>query len=403
MAVYNEMENGQAALDIVVIPIWEGHAALSRPPAHSLLQGMTARSCAALPITAGALTNCSPKDMAIGDVMARTCCFNIGPQMSIVPSPPQAGARIAASVGLAGGNRPDDTRLIQDLLNRVRAVSPPLAVDGLVGPKTIAAIRLFQNAQFGSADGRVDPHGRTLARLNVLVAPQGESSFRTGSPRLGLVAAAATPAAAPPLTPLQAAVEATPRAILWVSAAIAHLRALNVAIMAAGGDMRLVLPFVMSTVNTHFHLDRDPSGILVNINAISGVFGRILQMLGDPARFYTEGAATEKSPFADATMGGFFMKDVKMTFRTQYPGCGPNVRTAMLVHEGAHFCGKLNEINHFAMEFPAPDGRPQDGSTRNYAQLTTSEAMRNASSYAAFAIHAFFNADLRFGAGDLTK
>lgn len=31
MAVYNEMENGQAALDIVVIPIWEGHAALSRP------------------------------------------------------------------------------------------------------------------------------------------------------------------------------------------------------------------------------------------------------------------------------------------------------------------------------------------------------------------------------------
>lgn len=42
MAVYNEMENGQAALDIVVIPIWESHAALSRPPADFLLDAFQA-------------------------------------------------------------------------------------------------------------------------------------------------------------------------------------------------------------------------------------------------------------------------------------------------------------------------------------------------------------------------
>ena len=69
----------------------------------------------------------------------------------------------------------------------------------------------------------------------------------------------------------------------------------------------------------------------------------------------------------------------------------------MLIHEGAHFVGGTNEINHFAMEFPALDGQPQGrGHTRNYKQLLTDEAMKNASSYAAFAIHAAFLKDHRF-------
>ena len=76
----------------------------------------------------------------------------------------------------------------------------------------------------------------------------------------------------------------------------------------------------------------------------------------------------------------------------------------MIVHECAHFVGGINEITHFAMEFPAPDGQPQGaGHTRNYAQLLTSEALNNASSYAAFAIHAATGIDSRFGAADITK
>lgn len=59
--------------------------------------------------------------------------------------------------------------------------------------------------------------------------------------------------------------------------------------------------------------------------------------------------------------------------------------------------GGVNEIGHFAREFPIPNGEPQDGSSHNYADMTTSEAMRNASSYAALAIHAAFLADHRFG------
>ncbi len=53
--------------------------------------------------------------------------------------------------------------------------APKLDVDGLVGPKTIGAIQKFQLHHFGfkGADGRVDPDGATLAKLNELASPVG--------------------------------------------------------------------------------------------------------------------------------------------------------------------------------------------------------------------------------------
>ncbi len=81
--------------------------------------------------------------------------------------------RISASVGRMGGvNRPDDVKTVQELLNQVPPGSggpkPPLAVDGICGPKTINAIQTFQLHHFGwkGADGRVDPGGPTLEKLN---------------------------------------------------------------------------------------------------------------------------------------------------------------------------------------------------------------------------------------------
>lgn len=82
------------------------------------------------------------------------------------------GKKILTSVGVGGANQPVDVMTVQYLLNCVPAVQggPPeeLAVDGLVGPKTVAAIRRFQGAQFGWGDGRVDAEkagGRTLPVL----------------------------------------------------------------------------------------------------------------------------------------------------------------------------------------------------------------------------------------------
>lgn len=81
--------------------------------------------------------------------------------------------QITASVGAGGVNRQQDVRTVQELLNKVfpgwGGPEEKLAVDGLVGPKTIGAIRRFQQAQLGTIftpDGRVDPGHRTLHRLN---------------------------------------------------------------------------------------------------------------------------------------------------------------------------------------------------------------------------------------------
>src|SRR4051812_45048260 len=81
---------------------------------------------------------------------------------------------ILGSVGRMGGkNSPDDVVTVQQLLFQVPlnqgATTPAVEIDGLCGPKTIGAIQKFQLHHFGwgGADGRVNPGGPTLAKLNV--------------------------------------------------------------------------------------------------------------------------------------------------------------------------------------------------------------------------------------------
>ncbi|MEV5493461.1 peptidoglycan-binding domain-containing protein [Streptomyces bobili] len=76
---------------------------------------------------------------------------------------------ISGSVGQGGINRPDDVMAVQRLLSdlRIAAGHVPLDVDGLVGPKTIAAISDFQQQNPGlPVDGRIDPTGPTFTRLD---------------------------------------------------------------------------------------------------------------------------------------------------------------------------------------------------------------------------------------------
>ena len=265
-----------------------------------------------------------------------------------------------------------------------------------MGPLTIGAIRQFQSKTLGFSDGRIDPGGRTLARLAVLTFQPGASR----SSRLGFGPGTTTaPApAAPTLTPLQAAIAAVPQAQFWTTAAITQVTGLEAGIIASGGT--IFLPQVFTTINTHFHLDRAPGSILVNLGTIKNVFNKISRMLANAANFIVEGVENDKSHWADAPVGGFDVPGSKFTVRTQFPKVGPMCRAAMLVHEGAHFCGGsgATSVIHFAHEFPIPNGTPQDTGTNNYANMPPSEAMRNAASYAAFAIHAAFPfKDERFG------
>ena len=79
---------------------------------------------------------------------------------------------ISGPVFLGGGTAPD-VKKVQALLNRVPeswgGPAPKLDEDGAAGPKTSDAIKRFQLTQLGTIfkpDGRVDPRGRTLRRLN---------------------------------------------------------------------------------------------------------------------------------------------------------------------------------------------------------------------------------------------
>jgi peptidoglycan hydrolase-like protein with peptidoglycan-binding domain len=74
---------------------------------------------------------------------------------------------ISGSVGRGGANQAADVRLVQRLLNdaRVRTGEELLVVDGLAGPRTNAAIELYQRRYNLPTDGRIDPTGPTLRHL----------------------------------------------------------------------------------------------------------------------------------------------------------------------------------------------------------------------------------------------
>jgi peptidoglycan hydrolase-like protein with peptidoglycan-binding domain len=78
---------------------------------------------------------------------------------------------IQESVGNKGANKSTDVKTVQELLNlNIAKIKPvqPLAVDGDPGPLTIGAIEAFQSKVVGMTrpDGRVDPRGKTLDKLN---------------------------------------------------------------------------------------------------------------------------------------------------------------------------------------------------------------------------------------------
>lgn len=84
--------------------------------------------------------------------------------------------RKPVGLGFKAVNDPPDVMVVQEALNDVTPADggpqPLLKVDGVCGSKTTKAIQMFQLHHFGwkGADGRVDPDGQTLAKLNEIAA-----------------------------------------------------------------------------------------------------------------------------------------------------------------------------------------------------------------------------------------
>lgn len=91
---------------------------------------------------------------------------------AVVQQPMPGLVALWKKVGNGGANRADDTLAVQVALNAVPVPlgGPEAALkpDGKVGPRTIAAIRRFQQYWTRVVDGRVDPGGPTIEALNNL-------------------------------------------------------------------------------------------------------------------------------------------------------------------------------------------------------------------------------------------
>lgn len=302
--------------------------------------------------------------------------------VSLAPATPIGASPVVLKlpVGFVGGaigpgNLKPDVENVQKLLNisfeKIGVPALPIAVDGKVGPETIKAINAFQDSQIGYHDSVVQPGKKTITRLNEIAA--GGTAFG-------------------PMK--QSALEAIPTAFSWVVGARMALAGVHSAAIKTGDSQAI------QTLNLHFHLNRLTASPEWYLNKIRRVFELTVDVLVNAAHYLQEGPG---NGFADAPMGGYHFKNSPafnhITIRKEFPPCGLNARAAMLVHECAHFVGFLNEITHFAMEFPPPQGKPQGKSNHNYQQLTPDEAVLNASTYAAYAIHAATGVDSRFGLG----
>ena len=78
-----------------------------------------------------------------------------------------AQTSIVASIGKAGRNLPADVEKVQQLLARLPSLAR-VAVTRQCDPATLAAIHRFQATFMQAPDDRIDPGGKTLARLKLI-------------------------------------------------------------------------------------------------------------------------------------------------------------------------------------------------------------------------------------------
>ena len=101
---------------------------------------------------------------------------------------------IVYSVGAGGQNHSSDVVIVQVLLNFNRTAPPAqLALDGSCGSGTIDAIREFQSgaSPASTPDGRVDPNGATLTKLQTGLPPYNRETSLTASLLMGIMPAGA--------------------------------------------------------------------------------------------------------------------------------------------------------------------------------------------------------------------
>ena len=339
----------------------------------------------------------------IGSTMDNGCKKIYLSQSGIDETPPTLNngkVSVTQSVGLKSVNLPPDVRKIQDALNRVSpaggGASPPLKIDGLCGPKTTKAIQQFQIKQFGwsGADGKINPNGQTITRLNELLFPASKTIAKDDTAtqifknamQLGIIRAGQMVVAA--LNEIDRAaqvIEMKDEIFPTLHSRADKMRLLNryfrIDEFQYGGEKSLWLQ----------HIRRIFVTMQLVLNRPGGVWGTRGFQVDDSGIRYK---ADEKL-LAWATVGGFFLsgemlppplqqfRDDTIYFVRENIIWQANTNYAgyAIVHEMAHFCGNTEAIGSTIDDFDAY-GEPEAPAV---FLLRPWQHVRHADSYARFA------------------
>lgn len=273
-------------------------------------------------------------------------------------------------------NIPSDVKTIQEALNQVTVKGlaggpiPLLVTDGIKGPKTQAAIIKFQQAQVKSiqADGLVEPGGKTILRLNELVAPVSKFDLN------------AKLAAALPLlrASLAAAIQNVTRVITGGPATFGP---------AAVATDRLNRHFALNTTNAsgqsngrvNLFETYSEMALVVNRPDLFNMFGAIDAFDVDPGNAKIA-LTTPKGVFEPALKDGAPnpARNIRLGLGFFAPNVSNDFAAHILLHELAHFTGRR-------------DGERIEDNGRGWFDdtfirpLSADQRLLNADSYASFA------------------
>ena len=261
--------------------------------------------------------------------------------------PPDGGpVELSASVGLNGRNLLEDTTSIQTALNDVPEESgranPLLVVDGVCGSKTKQAIQKFQLQQFGwkLADGRIDPGGPSLERLNELRKKPSAAVAGDSAPKLGFIFDEYKLAIGEAQTLIRAAIR---NLDLAISSQITGTQ------IVPGTDKRMAL------VQQHFSISAlpDVSGQLLRLRSLYHFMLSVFQRSGGLwgwnafAPYYPGKRGTDSTWVAYTYIGGYYKNGLKengeradtiyLCQRVDFAGSPQSILANVIVHELAHF------------------------------------------------------------------
>lgn len=275
---------------------------------------------------------------------------------------PEGDIVITASVGQGGANKKEDVFNIQYGLDQVPPVDggpePLLKIDGICGPKTIAAIRNFQMKHFGwqGADGRIDPGRQTIQKLN-------EKRLRWVTPHL------------PP------SLATTGWLLADFLKHVPHTRACVQAAIQTVQSAKLRGPGTY-LVEKHYRA----AGNMQSLNRVENVYSLMLQVL-DRAGYYCTLDTTDEgegiSSVAFARLGGFFIPDnagkIKIREGAWVASNIPDFAAFVLIHEMRHFVEQQGDIGHHAKGWVSDEGMQK---------LRPDQTIFNCDTYAGFALEA---------------